>query len=365
MSRILLSLFLLNSTFGITQYADRLIDLFGPELKPGVACYRIPALITAQDGTLIAIADERMGSCKDLGGNDDINLVMRRSRNKGKTWTAAETVIDYPKGQSASDAALLSDEQTSTVFLLFNYMDHVNRKGRYRFHLMRSTNAGITWSSPEDITDQIIRPEWQDDFQFITSGSGIQTRSGWLLHTLVNVSRQSGWVFGSVDHGKTWRLFPGELKPADESKIIELPDGKWMVNARVNKIGHRYIHMSEDNGQTWKSAADQNLEDPGCNASILVSGRKGDTKMMFTNLNNPRERQKLSLRISTDSGRNWASPQTIYPGSAAYSCLSPLSGGQAALIFERDDYSRISFLRLRRKDLEDFGAPEAGLIRGR
>jgi len=302
MRRILLGLALLNWTLGIAQYDDRLLDLFGPELKSGVACYRIPALITAKDGTLIAVADERIGTCKDLGGNDDINLVMRRSKDNGKTWTPIETIINLPKGQSASDASLFSDRETGEVLMLFNYMDLVNQKGRYRFHLMRSKDAGKTWTRPEDITDQIIRPEWQNDFQFITSGSGIQTRSGWLLHTLVNVSRQSGWVFGSVDHGKTWRLFPGEMNPADESKIAELSDGRWMVNARVNKTGHRYIHTSDDNGLTWKSAAERQLEDPGCNAALLMLSRQGGTKMLFTNLNNPRERQNLSLWVSTASG---------------------------------------------------------------
>lgn len=341
------ALILLSVQIVYSQHNDQLIDLFGPKMKPGVACYRIPALITTKDGTVIAVADERMGSCQDLGKNDDINLVIRRSRNDGRTWSSIETLIDFPKGQSASDASLLTDTQTGEVFLLYNFMDHVNHKGRYRFHLMRSSDAGKTWTKPEDITRQIIQPDWLDDFMFITSGNGIQTRSGVLLHTLVSVTRNSGWVFGSVDHGKTWQLFPGELKPADESKITELSDGRWMVNARVNKTGYRFVHTSDNQGKSWTTSGDTRLTDPGCNAALLTTSSGSKKKLLFVNLNDARQRQNLSVRFSSDDGLTWSNPRTIYSGSAAYACLSEMSGGKAGLIFERDDYGKISFVRIK------------------
>ena len=74
-------------------------------------------------------------------------------------------------------------------------------KDIYYLHVTKSSDNGKTWSEPEDITSQIAKPEWHKDFKFITSGRGIQTRSGKLLHTMVNL--KSGLhLFGSDNHGK-------------------------------------------------------------------------------------------------------------------------------------------------------------------
>ena len=88
-----------------------------------VACYRIPALITAANGHLIAAVDQRVPSCGDLKWNGNINIVIRRSSDSGKTWSEIETVLDYPVGQSASDPSLLLDKVTGEIFIFVNFMD--------------------------------------------------------------------------------------------------------------------------------------------------------------------------------------------------------------------------------------------------
>ena len=117
----------------------------------------------------------------------------------------------------------------------------------YYLHLVRSKDNGKSWSEPEDITSQITLPEWHNDFKFITSGRGIQTRSGKLLHTLVNLN-YGLHLFGSDDHGKTWFLIQTAIKPGDESKVVELADSSWMINSRVNGSGLRYVHTSANEG---------------------------------------------------------------------------------------------------------------------
>jgi sialidase-1 len=111
-------------------------------------------------------------------------------------------------------------------------MNHNAEQGIYYLHVARSRDNGVSWTKPEDITSQITPPEWRRDLKFITSGSGIQTRSGTLLHTLVNLDKGLH-VFGGADDGKTWFLVESPLKPRDESKVVELVDGAWMVNSRV------------------------------------------------------------------------------------------------------------------------------------
>ena len=103
---------------GVAEYQD----LFNNTMHAGVACYRIPAIVTAPNGDLVVAIDERVPSCSDLGRNKDINIVMRRSSDDGKTWSEIETVVDYPHGKSASDPSMIVDEVTDKIFLFYNYI---------------------------------------------------------------------------------------------------------------------------------------------------------------------------------------------------------------------------------------------------
>lgn len=317
------------------------VDLFTTEQAENVSCYRIPSIVTAPNGDLLAAIDERVHSCADVKSNGDINIVLRRSTDNGKSWSAIERIVDYPKGESASDPSMIVDKETGAIFLFYNYMNLKLEKDVYYFRLIKSIDNGRTWSSTEDITDQVSKPEWKNDFKFITSGRGTQTASGTLLHTLVNI--QNGLhLIKSEDHGATWSLVDSPMIPADESKIIELKDGTWMVNSRVSKIGHRYLHTSTDGGATWSSQPDSSLVDPGCNASIIRYGEEGP--LLFCNAHSATRRQNLTIRASYDEGKTWTAGRTIYEGSAAYSSITVLANGDIGVFFERDGYGKNTFV---------------------
>lgn len=327
---------------------SELHDLFVAAENPGVECYRIPSIVTAPNGDLIAAIDERVPGCADLRGSRDINIVLRRSEDNGESWSDIEMVVDFPDGLSASDPSMIVDEETGDIFLFYNYMDLDKEKDVYYLHVVKSIDNGKTWSDPENITDQISKPEWHNDFKFITSGRGIQTRKGWLLHTLVNL--QNGLhIFGSKDHGKTWFLIDTPIKVGDESKIIQLDNGDWMINSRVNKGGRRYVHVSSDEGKTWNSKEASDLVDPGNNAGIIrySSESNGDdrNRLLFCNTNSEKGRKNLTIRISYDEGKTWSAGKVIYPGSAAYSTITILDNGEIGVFFERDDYTRNSFVK--------------------
>jgi len=330
------------SVEGVKTEQLLLIDLFYNGLKSGVACYRIPALASAMDGSLIAAADERIPSCADLGTNPNVNIVLRRSTDGGNTWEAPKVVVDFEEGISASDPSFITDGQNGDVLLFYNYMDHVREKGVYRFQFIRSSDHGITWSKPIDFTDQIMRQGWQKPFLFITSGNGTQTKDGKLLHTLAHVGEKAAYVIISADHGKSWKLIDRPLVPGDESRVVELSDGQWMVNTRVNGAAKRYTHTSADAGNSWVTAPVDVLQDPGCNAGLVVSG----ARLYFSHLSTPKERKNLTLKWSDNLGKTWDGNLTIYEGSSAYSSLVPMAGGNLGLLFERDDYTKITFVKI-------------------
>lgn len=332
-----------NIAEGIKQYHN----LFDASDKEDVSCYRIPSIVTAPNGDLIAAIDERVENCADLNGNRDINIIVRRSQDNGKSWSDIETVIDFPFGQSASDPSMIVDKETGDIFMFYNYMDLANENGVYKLHVTKSTNNGQTWSEPKDITTEISKPEWHKDFKFITSGRGAQTSSGKLIHTMVNLSNGLH-LFASDNHGESWYLIDTPIEPADESKVLELSDGTWMINSRVHHKGYRIVHSSDNMGESWKTKDETQLSDPGNNASFirytLVKDGYDKNRILFSNANDKSDRKNLSVRVSYDEGKTWTEGKTIYSESAAYSSMTILENGDIGLFFEKDNYTENVFV---------------------
>ena len=320
--------------------------------------FRIPALITAANGDLIAACDARRKSARDLIWVRDIDIVYRRSTDNGKTWSPIRVMCDYGDGKPASDPSFILDRKTGEIFCFYNYMDQDKAPKEFRLYVQSSKDHGRTWGPGRDLTEQIVPGTWgKREFMFITSGRGIQRRNGDLLHTLVNLKRGLH-LFGSSDHGKTWKLLPKPIRPGNESKVIELFDGSLMINARVNKARPpcRWVHRSKDDGKTWVSAAEPALPDPGCNASILRYTAKAlghdRNRLLFSNANSAKGRKNLTVRISYDEGGTWSDGKVIDAGPSAYSSLTVLADGSIGVLYE-PGYKAIRFVRFSLEDLSD------------
>ncbi len=339
-------------------------DLFVPG-QAGSKFYRIPAIATAMNGDLIAVIDARRTSAADLQHIRDIDIAVRRSSDNGDTWSEVEFMTDFPDGKVGSDPSLIVDKTTGEIFCFYNFLDHdleVNKTRpsktavNYRHYVQSSKDHGKTWSKPKDIRDDIM-PEGikERDFIFITSGRGIQTKSGALIHTLCRVGNQSGYLFGSNDHGKTWQaLKTKKFTPANENKIIELSDGTWMINTRTRGKG-RYVHLSKNKGKTWTSKAEKNLPDPGCNAEAIVYTEKKDgydkNRLLFVNPHSHRGRKNLVLSISYDDGKTWTHKKCIEKGASGYSSITICKNGDIGIFFENG--RKMAFVRVTLKDLTD------------
>lgn len=327
----------------------------------GIRSYRIPALCTAPNGDLIVACDARKNNAGDLNVFQPINITFRRSSDGGKTWTKPEnswtwTWNDKEKW-SGSDPSFIVDEKAKKIFLFYNVWKWEDTKtwdnNVYRFYVQESSDNGKSWSKPRDISNDIAFPEWpfgkarnKGGFIFLTSGSGIQTKDGTLLHTIVHVGDGNA-LFGSDDHGKTWKAFGKPVKKGDECKVVELKDGSWMINSRWGG-GGRQIHVSKDRGMTWTSYYDNNLTDPQCNAQIMRYGRG---VLLFSNCKS-RGRNNLYLRASVDEGKTWTDGICVEKGGAAYSDMTPVGKDKIGLVYEGAGYSTINFVTIPVEDIK-------------
>jgi len=187
-------------------------DLFNTSMNLGVSCYRIPALVTASNGDLVVAIDERVPSCQDLRGSDDINIVIRRSQDNGKSWSEIRKIVDFPMGKSASDPSMIVDQVTGEIFLFYNFMDLEKEKDIYYLHVIKSADHGKSWETrPEP---ELIDPGCNGSIIRYTS-----IKDGYELNRLLfcNAKHKKGRenlsVRISYDEGLTWTegkcIYPG------------------------------------------------------------------------------------------------------------------------------------------------------------
>jgi len=366
MHKYIMSIAMASLSFGLFAVSEQ--TTLWKSGDGGIRVYRIPAICTAPNGDLVAVCDARSRHGGDLNTCQPINISCRRSNDNGRTWSDPVNTWTWTWNDeeqwAASDPSFVVDEQTKTIFLFYNVWECVNKRGVFQFFVQESTDNGVTWSKPRDISNDIAFNGWnfgggdgQGGFIFISSGSGSQLKDGTLMHTLVRVGGPTEVaLFGSSDHGKTWRHFGNPAKQGDECKFVELDDGRWMINSRVAGTGYREIHTSSDGGMTWTSVPDRALVDPACNGQLmrypLKCARKTDKEanpalpesvLLFSNCKDPSRRINLFVRTSWDAGETWNEGVSIEPEGAAYSDMTILKDGRVGVLFEGAGYSTIRF----------------------
>ncbi len=346
----LLSLILALSCTGKSPLEEPLDYLFESGIE-GYECFRIPAIVTTTKGTILAFAEGRKKGCSDTG---DIDLVMKRSEDNGKTWSNLMVLRDDGENVCGNPAPVV-DESTGTIHLLSTWNlgeDHEKMiidgesKDTRRVFVMESCDDGKSWSDPLEITRSVKQDRWT----WYATGPchGIQLKEGShkgrLLipcdHIEADSKKYYSHTIYSDDRGETWQL--GGTTPQDqvnECTVVELSGGKVMLNMRNYDRSQksRKIAISEDGGLTWSDiVADETLIEPICQASLLGvdTDEQGEHVLLFLNPADENKRQKMTLRISRDEGSTWAGSLVLHQGPAAYSDLTQLSNGNLGCFYE-------------------------------
>lgn len=313
--------------------------------------YRIPGVITAKDGSIVAVTDKRKYNQGDLP--EDIDIVCRRSTDGGHTWSEPYTIAQgtgYNHGFGDCVLAWTNDDNG----LIAGFVGGVGLwnstpSNPIRSYIARSYDNGQTWTEPEDITDFIfgsncVVPEhrtWRASF--FGSGNGLITSTGRIMFVAAiretTAQSLSNYAVYSDDNGITWHVSGRASMSGDEAKVTELVDGRILMSIRHN--GKRWYNISNDGGETWQSSTStwNDITAPACNGDMIryTSVNQGFNKnRLLHSVPFGSSRTDVSVYISYDEGETWPVRKCIVPYSSAYSSLCVLPDGTIGLYVEEE-----------------------------
>jgi sialidase-1 len=344
----------------------------------GYECFRIPAIIKAPDGDLLAYAEARKKGCNDFG---DIDLVMKRSSDNGSTWSSLEIVVDNGNLKAGNPAPVvdLLDARfpKGRIFLLYNTAstsegDARKGLGVREISYITSEDNGKTWSQPTNITTSVHRPNipsYNKAYQFaedwrtnaLTPGHALQLSTGIhkgrifvaANHSAGNKLREhdvetnKAHCFYSDDHGNTWKLGATvEMPGGNESIAAELSDGSVLQNIRYKNPVDKYrvLAFSRSGGEQWDTAyVSRELPDPVCQGSMINLKYKGKHLILFSNAASQTKREKMTIRASRDDGRSWPVSFLVDEGVVAYSDLVGINRKKVGLVYEKGNHGDIVY----------------------
>lgn len=337
----------------------------------GYKCFRIPAMVATPDGVLLAFAEGRRNGCNDFG---DIQIVMRSSRNRGKTWGPLQVVARNGDLQAGNPVPVVDTRDArypkGRVLLFYNTGDASEAavragKGTRRIWYLASVDDGATWGNPVEITASVKLPSWRS---YATGpGHGLLLTSGPHAGRIVIVANHSedgahfasetmAHAFFSDDHGSTWHL--GEtlnVSGTNESTAAEGEGGSVVMNSRdqSGKSRARVIAISNSGADHWdRHFIAQDLPDPVCQGSMLTNApKKGKPVLLFSNAASTTDRVNLTVSVSRDGGLTWPKHTLIYKGPSAYSDIVVMKHGTLGIIWERGSDNGIFFTTWKIKSL--------------
>ena len=341
-----------------------------------LANYHVHALTVLPDDTILAMTEGRHEVC-DAGPRD---LLLRRSTDRGETWSDTQVVIASVDGQSWGNPTLVADRRTKEVFLFYMLSKRLPENTTCsgdsgELSVVSSTDGGVTWGAPRSLVGLFDGFTYDWALHGPGPGHGIQLDSGRLL---VNVAHRRVIVgttastrnYGvtslySDDHGRTWKAggaVPVSVDyPINEARLVQRSDGSVLVNGRAAAGGNRQriIAVSHDRGLTWSPAKLDgatgvfNAVDASLTRYTGGPGSRETGRVLFSRPDAP-VRWNMTVSVSYDEAYSFRYSRVINPNRSYYSDLARLSDGTIVLLYgcEGDNASAPLRVKVARFNLE-------------
>ncbi len=329
----------------------------------GYNTFRIPGFSVANDGSLLLFSEGRPNGA-DPGGSGDIDLVFKRSTDKGATWSNL-SVLHKRAGFDYSDPRVVVDQSNGKVHL--QYIQWPTNNGQAgvpiglgedsaRVFYQTSDDNGATWSGGTNginslnITPDVKEPTWAS----INTGPGLGIQLKWqdaeasrngrlLMPAHQRPAAYRGVSLFSDDGGANWTHGSGVTPGfSDEAEVIELTNGDLLWDGR-QQGGTRFRYLSTDGGDTWGQAHRGDIAVTPVDTGMVrfSAQREGDDRdrIMYSaplgsNLGSGNSRDNIGVWTSYDEGKTFINPVQIQSGSAAYSVIDKLTDGSIGLVYE-------------------------------
>ncbi|HEX2316581.1 MAG TPA: sialidase family protein [Thermomonospora sp.] len=353
----------------------------------GYRTFRIPAVVAvpaARGGrpVLVAFAEARVAGPDDHG---DIDVVARRSSDGGCSWGPLRVVHHWGRNTVGNPTPVVDPRTGHVVLLTVRQAGHVTEQqimrgqvaasaGR-RVFVQRSTDRGLRWTAPREITPAVKGARWR--WYATGPGHALALTSGPYRGRLVVPANHSvappkgsadsgaepryyrGHALLSDDGGRRWRIgyvdtVTDDAVNVSETTAVQLPDGRVYVNARNQggtAGGNRAHAHSRDGGRTLTGPfrVTRGLVTPVVQGSLLRVRVDRANVLVFSAPADARERRRMALRTSRDGGRTWRHSLTVSARPAAYSDLVQVSATVLGLLFEtgtQGPYESVEFRRI-------------------
>lgn len=316
--------------------------------------YHIPGIAATKKDTLLAFIEARRAK-SDWAA---IDILIIRSTDKGKTWSAPVLVLDGTTDGVTMNNPVMIVGNDGIIHLIYCCEYAIEGHDVY---YRRSEDDGITWSEPKVIT-YATKEEYRNAFA-TGPGHSICTPDGTLIVPVWMVPKKAGApvhshypseaaVLYSRDNGETWEITENlkaeeGIDSPNEATCAVLSDGSILFNIRCVNAGYRAMMRSKTGYSGFSEIRlNQELICPTCHGSTILYHHEGhpDT-LLFVNPESPDKRENLVIKGSLDGGVTWPIRRVITTGSASYSDIAVDSTGRIYILYVDAEISKATLVQ--------------------